>query len=179
MQWSNVRRSSPHRRQRARVALVGLGLLASVGGCDAGGTELDGRYTVSWTADELTLQVLQVLGDPDDPQDQQAAADLGKGNAGTLELSLSGGRYDLFYVDMDDSCPGTYVLDGDRIVMTATMDPSEWDCGGGLGEIAADAAWSLNGGVLTFTDWRVPNPRSMLGFNSVLLGLKAWERTDH
>lgn len=139
-------------------------------------TEVDGRYTVTWTAEELTEQLSEVLGGADDPQAQQEAEDLGNGNAGTIELILDGGRYDLVYVDFNDSCPGTYVLDGDRIVMTATTDPSDWDCGDGLGETAVDAAWSLDGSTLTLSDWEVPNPESMLGFNSALLGLKPWER---
>lgn len=133
-------------------------------------TELDGTYAVTWTVEELT----EALGGADNPTAEQDA----RNNAGTLELTFDRGRYDLVYVASGDSCPGTYVVDGDRVVLTATTRPSEWDCGDGLGQTVADAAWRLADGDLTLTDWTVSPTPDMGWFTRALLGTKPLERVQ-
>ncbi|WP_157674350.1 TRAP transporter substrate-binding protein DctP [Agrococcus carbonis] len=137
-------------------------------GPDAAAAGLDGTYAVEWEVADLAA----ALGGDDNPE----SAEVARGNAGELRLTLDRGRYDLLHVPSGDSCPGTYAIDGDRLVMTATSRPSEWHCGAGLGEVAVDAAWAVEGDRLTLTDWRVPQPFSMLGFNAVLLGTLPLER---
>jgi hypothetical protein len=135
-----------------------------------GPTEVDGTYAVTWTVEELT----EALGGEDNPE----AAGLAEGNAGTIRLELDSGRYDMVFEDIGgDSCPGTYVLDGDRIVMTATTDPTEWDCGAdSLGSKQADAAWSVDEESLTLTEWKLPDSGGPMYFNEVFLGTKPLER---
>ena len=198
-----IQQSSGHRRQRVCAALVGLGLLTGLGGCggsDGDGTssedatsataagadqstatstattapappaELNGTYEVTWTVDELT----EALGGDSNPD----AAGLAEENDGTIQLVFDDGRYDMVYVDMNnDSCPGTYVVEGDRIVMTATTNPAEWDCGtDSLGTKAVDATWSLEGDSLTLTDWKLPTAGGPMYFNEAFLGSKPLER---
>lgn len=194
-----IQQSSGRSRQRVCATLVGLGLLTGLGGCGgsdgdsapaAGETtpaeaasgasatpttpappaELNGTYEVTWSVDELT----EALGGDSNPE----AAGLAEENDGTIQLVLDDGRYDLVYVDMNnDSCPGTYVVEGDRIVMTATTNPAEWDCGtDSLGTKAVDAAWSLEGDTLTLTDWKLPTAGGPMYFNEAFLGTKPLER---
>ena len=172
---------SHHARARQATGLLSTALLIALTGCggdaasqpsasDAASTEVDGTYTVTWTVEELTEAL---IGDanPD-------AAPLAEGNAGTIRLELDSGRYDIVFEDIGgDSCPGTYVLDGTRIVMTGTNDPAEWDCGtDSLGSKQADAAWSVDEDGLTLTDWNLPASGGPMYFNEVFLGTKALER---
>ena len=201
MSHLTIQQSSGRRRQRVCAALVGLTLVTGLGGCGSGdddsaateGTtgptatsaeesaavtstqaappaELNGTYAVTWTVDELA----EALGGDANPQ----AADLAEENDGTIQLVLDDGRYDMIYVDMNnDSCPGTYVVEGDRIVITATTNPAEWDCGtDSLGTKAVDAAWSLDGDLLTLTDWKFPTAGGPMYFNEAFLGTKPLER---
>jgi hypothetical protein len=133
-------------------------------------TAVDGTYAVTWTVEELT----EALGGDANPE----AASLAEGNAGTIRLELDSGRYDLVFEDIgDDSCPGTYVVDGTRIVMTATTDPTEWDCGtDSLGSKQADASWSVDEAGLTLSDWKLPAVGGPMYFNEVFLGAKPLER---
>jgi hypothetical protein len=133
-------------------------------------TEIDGTYAVTWTVEELT----EALGGGANPE----AASLAEGNAGTIRLELDAGRYDLIFEDIGgDSCPGTYELDGGRIVMTATTEPSEWDCGAdSLGSKQADATWSLDEDGLTLSEWNLPAAGGPMYFNEVFLGGKPLER---
>ena len=135
-------------------------------------TDVDGTYTVTWTVEELK----DALGGDDNPD----AASLAEGNAGTIWVELDSGRYDIVFEDIGgDSCPGTYVLEGDRIVMTATTDPTDWDCGAdSLGSKQADAAWSADEDGLTLTDWNLPASGGPMYFNEVFLGGKPLERVD-
>lgn len=172
------------------IALLTTGLLLTLTGCagDAASqpsasspavgetsspaepTDVDGTYTVSWTVEELT----EALGGDANPD----AAALAEGNAGTIRLELDSGRYDIVFEDIGgDSCPGSYVLDGTRIVMTATNDPTDWDCGtDSLGSKQVDASWSVDEDSLTLTDWELPASGGPMYFNEVLLGAKALER---
>lgn len=115
-------------------------------------TGLEGEYSVTWTPDEL----FERLGGDENPE----ARDIAEGNAGELRLTFDDdGTYGFVYVSDGSSCPGTYEVDGDRVVMTATTDPTLWDCGDGLGQLAADARWITDGDTLTLTEWELsPEP---------------------
>ena len=135
-----------------------------------GPTEVDGTYTVTWTVEELA----EALGGDANPD----AAGLAEGNAGTITVEFDSGHYDLVFEDIGgDSCPGTYVLDGPRIVMTATNDPTQWDCGAdSLGSKQVDASWSVDEESLTLTDWELPTSGGPMYFNEVFLGTKPLDR---
>lgn len=180
---------SARRRQALGTAVVTVGLLVGLGGCSstdseaaaptAAASSLEGTYALTWSQDDLEDVLMEAFGGADDPAAARDAQDLAAGNAGTIHLVPDAGRYDVIFKDFnDDSCPGTYVVEGDRIVMTATTNPAEWDCGDGLGQTAVDARWTLDEGSLTLTDWTVPNPHSMLGFNALTWGSKPFERVD-
>ena len=124
---------------------------------------LEGTWTISWTTEEL----YEALGGDDNPY---ARADA-EANSGPLELVIEEeGSYDFRYPEDDSSCPGTYELDGDRIVMTATTDPSLWDCGDGVGQLVLDAAWSVDGDKLVLSDWNLSPEPSMDWFYEAVLG---------
>lgn len=131
-------------------------------------TELDGTYTISWSVEDLT----EALGGDDNPEASQIA----QINAGTHELSFDRGRYDL--VHGGESCPGTFVVEGDRVVLTATTYPSEWHCGDGLGATVVDARWQLADGKLTLTAWKLSPTPDIGWFAKGLLGTKPLERLD-
>jgi hypothetical protein len=132
-------------------------------------TAIDGTYVVTWTPDELA----EALGGAANPE----AAELARDNAGTIRLTFDRGRYDLVYVDVGgDSCPGTFVVDGDRVVLTATTRPSEWECGDGLGQTVVDATWALTDGHLSLTEWNLPQGPSLQWFAKALLGTKPLQR---
>lgn len=120
----------------------------------AGGSELEGTWSVTWTADDLYERF---GGD-----DEREARDLAEGNQGEQRLTFDGdGGYEHLFLSDGSSCPGTYELDGDRIVMTATTDPAEWDCGDGVGQLAADAQWGVEGDTLTLTEWKLSPEEAM------------------
>lgn len=130
---------------------------------DAAATGLEGGYSVTWTADEL----YERFGGDENPD----ARALAEGNAGELLLTFDDdGTYGLVYVSDGSSCPGTYAVEGDRVVMTATNDPTLWDCGDGLGQLAADARWTLGDDSLTLTEWELSPDPAMDWANSALLG---------
>ena len=131
--------------------------------------EMDGTYTVAWTVEDLT----EALGGDSNPE----AAAVAQGNAGTLRLVLDHGRYELRY-ENGDSCPGSYAVEGDRLILTATTRPSDWDCGDGLGEVFVDARWRLTDAELTLTDWELTPEPSMIWFAAALLGSKPLERIE-
>ncbi|WP_225753227.1 TRAP transporter substrate-binding protein [Actinotalea sp. Marseille-Q4924] len=144
---------------------------AEPGAAPAGApTELDGTYAITWTVEDLT----EALGGEDNPTAEQDA----RNNAGTIQLTFDRGRYDLVYTALGDSCPGTFIVDGDRVVLTATTVPSEWDCGDGLGQTVADAAWRLADGDLTLSDWELSPTPDVGWFTRALLGTKPLERLE-
>lgn len=133
---------------------------------------LEGAWTVTWTPEDL----LEALGGedayPEAAQDAEA-------NAGTTQLVFEGDEYDFVFVESGDSCPGTFTVEGDRVMMTATSDPTAWDCGGStLGQLTADAAWSVDGDSLTLTDWNLSPEPAIDWFNSVAWGAKPFERVE-
>ncbi len=131
-------------------------------------TRLDGTYAVTWNAADLA----EALGGDANPE----AASIAQNNAGTTHLCLDRGRYDL--VNRGDSCPGTFAVEGDRVVLTATIHPSEWDCGDGLGATVVDARWELADGKLTLTAWELSPTPDIGWFAKALLGTKPLERVD-
>lgn len=129
----------------------------------AAGAELEGTWSVTWTADEL----YERFGGADNPE----ARDLAEGNQGEQHLVFDGdGAYDHRYLSDGSSCPGTYELDGDRIVMTATIDPARWDCGDGVGQLAADARWAVDGETLMLTEWELSAEPAMDWAVAAMLG---------
>ena len=74
--------------------------------------------------------------------------------------------------------PGTFVVEGDRVVLTATTYPSEWHCGDGLGATVVDARWQLADGKLTLTAWKLSPTPDIGWFAKGLLGTKPLERVD-
>lgn len=130
-------------------------------------TPLDGSYTISWSVEDLT----EALGGDANPE----AASVARANAGTVVVTFDRGRYDVVYED-GSSCPGTFVVDGDRVVATATERPSEWSCGDGLGEVTVDATWTLTGDTLTLTDWDLPQTPSIAWFMAAFVGDVPLER---
>jgi hypothetical protein len=70
------------------------------------------------------------------------------------------------------------VVDDDRVVLTATSRPSEWDCGDGLGQTVADATWRLAGNELTLKDWTLSPTPDIGWFTRALLGTKPLERME-
>lgn len=132
---------------------------------------LDGTWATTWTFEGL----LAALGGEEAYSGVQRDAE---NNAGTIHLVFDRGRYDAVYPETGDSCPGSYRLEGDRIVMTATSDPTDWDCGGGLGELTADAEWTVDGDRLTLTDWKLSTEPGVDWFNSALWGGQPFERVE-
>ena len=80
--------------------------------------------------------------------------------------------------DGGESCPGTFVVEGDRVVLTATTYPSEWHCGDGLGATVVDARWQLADGKLTLTARKLSPTPDIGWFAKALLGTKPLERVD-
>lgn len=160
---------------RTAAAVIGLAVLMPISGCAApspGATveshPLEGTWTVTWTADEL----YEALGGDDNPSARSDA----EINAGTLQLTFEAGEYDLVGVESEDSCPGTYEVTEDRVVLTATTKPADWDCGDGLGQLAGDAAWEIVDGALVLSDWDLSPEPAMDWFNAALLGTKPLDR---
>jgi hypothetical protein len=131
-------------------------------------TPLDGTYAITWGVEELA----KALGGADNPT---AAMDA-RNNFGTVRFVFDRGRYDMRYERDGSSCPGTFVVTGDRVVMTATTKPSEWHCGDGLGAQVADAAWQLAGDELRFTDFELPATPGISWFMEPFLGTKPLQR---
>jgi hypothetical protein len=125
-------------------------------------TDLDGTYSVTWTADEL----YERLGGADNPE----ARELAEGNQGELRLTFDAGEYELLYVADSSSCPGTYEIDADRVVLTATIDPAQWDCGDGVGQLVADARWTVDAAGLTLTDWNLSPEPAMDWVSKAMIG---------
>lgn len=136
-------------------------------GGDAAG--LDGTYSITWTADEL----YERFGGTENPE----ARDIAEGNDGELRLTFSDGEYELYYGSDGSSCPGTYEVADDRVVMTATIDPSEWDCGDGVGQMTADAEWLVDGEGLILTDWELSPEPAIDWAMKALVGEVLLERT--
>ena len=91
-------------------------------------------------------------------------------------MTFDRGRYELYYKRDDESSPGTFVVNGDRVVLTATTKPSEWECGDGLGEMVADATWTMTGDELRLTDWKLPAEPGVSSFTATFLGTKPLQR---
>lgn len=146
--------------------------IAALAGCTAepaaSDAPLRGTWTITWDVDDL----YDALGGEGNPE----ARALAEGNAGTIELEFGEDRYDLRWVEASDSCPGTYEVDGDRVVLTATIDPSAWDCGDGVGQLVADAAWSVEGDTLELSEWNLSPQPAMDWFVHALLGTEPLER---
>lgn len=163
--------------KRSVVTVASIAVLASaaLAGCAAtpassADDSLLGTWSVTWEADEL----YEALGGDDNPE----ARSLADGNAGTIELKFDADGYDLRWVELGDSCPGTYELEGERVVLTGTIDPSVWDCGDGVGQFQADAVWTVRGDTLALTEWKLSPEPAIDWFNHALLGTKPLERAD-
>lgn len=131
-------------------------------------TPLDGTYAITWDVADLT----KALGGEANP----AAAMDARNNSGTVRLVFDRGRYDMHYERDGSSCPGTFVVNGDRIIMTATTKPSEWECGDGLGALVADATWQLTGKELRLTDFKRAATPGISWFIEPFLGTKPLQR---
>ena len=72
--------------------------------------------------------------------------------------------------DPTATCPGTYTVTGDRLVMVASNDISQWDCGGdSLGAVLVDAHWQLTGDTLVLSDFVLADQPDVTWFNAVYL----------
>ena len=169
-------------RRKSVASVAGIVGMLLLSGCAAAGTPspqaaaeethpIEGTWQVVWTVDEL----YEALGGDDNPYARQDA----ELNDGTIEIAFDDGAYDVRWVGQGDgSCPGTYELDGGRIIMTATTDPSEWDCGDGVGHLAVDAAWTVEERQLIFTEWNLSEDPAMDWFYAAILGEKPLDRVE-
>ncbi len=121
---------------------------------------LNGTFTFEWTVDELH-------------QIEWMTEDMAVDNAAVLELTFEDGRYDMVWTtgaDPGASCPGRYGVTGDRLVMVATSDITEWDCGGdSLGLRVVDATWELAGDTLTLSEFTLPDEPDVSWFNATYM----------
>jgi hypothetical protein len=138
---------------------------------ESASTPIDGTYRTHWTRDEL----FEELGGSDSAD----AGDIADGNSGEIHVTFDAGEYVVKWVDRNEACPGTFEIVGDRVIMTATTDPSKWDCGSdGVGQLAVDAAWAIVEPTLTLSDWNLSPEPAMDWFYKALLGAKPLERVQ-
>lgn len=166
------------RRQRTLrvLAVVASGvsmLLAVACAAEAPSDEpLQGVWMVEWDEDDLYM----ALGGDNNPE----ARILARANAGRQHLVFEDGRFEIVYVDQGgDVCPGTYEIDGDRLVLTATQDPKEWHCGSdSLGQLVMDARWERESDQLALTDWRLSERPAIDWFSKAVFGSRPLQRAD-
>lgn len=183
MEFFSTGASSAHHGQGVCAGLAGVALVAALSGCgltsddppptpDLEETSIDGTYTLSWSPEELR-EAFEAAGNPNAVQDARS-------NAGNHVLTMERGRYDFVFGHANgDSCPGTYVVTGDRVVVTATDDPTEWECDDSqVGETVVDARWTLTDDALTLTDWQTPGNERLSMLTETVLGTKPLQRVE-
>ena len=118
--------------------------------------KLDGSYTVHWRLSELA----KALGGRWEDASE---------NVGELTVTIHG--TDFWF---NGICHGKSEITDDRIIVTTTAHPSEWDCGAGRGAPMINARWRIDGDLLRLTDWRVTGsgPGSLDWNLWIILGFK-------
>jgi TRAP-type transport system periplasmic protein len=131
---------------------------------------INGSYRLAWDTDEL-FDALVSAGVPSEFAEHDARI-----NAGVIVLTFDDGRYDHVYesgVEAGDNCNGTYGISGNRIIMVASYDPTEWDCGlDSMGTVVVDAAWELTDQELVLSDFTLSDEPGITWWNEVFLGSK-------
>jgi hypothetical protein len=129
---------------------------------------LNGTYRLEWT-----------------PEDLSAATGMEgnelEGNSGVYTLTLEDGEFDQVWDNIPsqgDHCRGTYVISGNRLLMTASSDINDWDCGvDTVGQGWVDAAWELTDDQLILSDF-APTVGDLHLLLEIYLGSKPLTRID-
>lgn len=130
---------------------------------------LNGTYRLEWTPEDLN----EATG--------MEGSEL-EGNSGVYTLTLEDGEFDQVWDNapsQGDHCRGTYVVSGNRILMTASTDVNDWDCGVetvGMGWV--DAAWVLTTDQLALSDFAPTSVEGLHTFLELYLGSKPLTRVD-
>jgi hypothetical protein len=129
---------------------------------------LNGTYRLEWTPEDLN-EATGMVGD-----ELEA-------NSGVYTLTLEDGEFDQVWdnaISAGDHCRGTYVVNGNRLLMTASSDINDWDCGGeDVGIDWVDAAWELTDDQLILSDF-APTVEDLHLLLENYLGSKPLTRID-